>query len=513
MRYCNALIFMKKLMLSLIAALLLAFLMPASVSAASDCSVDKVDFFAELRSNGNALITENWTVTFNGKADSFVREIIIPEDNFEKFSQIYDLSVSIDGNGCSEVAGAASSVNGTYSVEKKEDRYVISCFMQSENETRTFSLRYVQSGVVKMYENKAYFYSTVSNADSNLLCRNVTVTVRTPKKCFAEDFSIVESGSLIGQKSDGKVVFNAVNSVGLIKTGISMPANVFDTSVLPVIVDDNTVEIILLVVFCVIFAAAAGFGIFYALNYRRLFRIRWEKKCRKTAHSESSYKMLNSIQKTLSPARILCIVSEKMVSGADLFVVTFLDLLSRGYIQASAEGFTVSQTSQSDSVGRSIDKAEQIVLDFFGTEKWKKTVTRPKRFFYVVEKFNRKVRFVSPFYEITPEGKKMTGRCFELKLSASRYEFILPEEISDDIFKSGKYTAFDLIISLLNEYALSQNSQLDKMGAEKFKRNMFMLRDVYEEGKSIVAQEELERKEQKKLKKKNLVIDDDIDSQ
>lgn len=253
MRYCNALIFMKKLMLSLISALLLAFLMPASVSAASDCSVDKVDFSAELRSNGNALITENWTVTFNGKADSFVREIIIPEDNFEKFSQIYDLSVSIDGNGCSEVAGAASSVNGTYSVEKKEDRYVISCFMQSENETRTFSLRYVQSGVVKMYENKAYFYSTVSNADSNLLCRNVTVTVRTPKKCFAEDFSIVESGSLIGQKSDGKVVFNAVNSVGLIKTGISMPADVFDTSVLPVIVDDNTVEIILLVVFCVIF--------------------------------------------------------------------------------------------------------------------------------------------------------------------------------------------------------------------------------------------------------------------
>ena len=512
LRCINAFIFMKKLRVCLIFALLLAFLMPASVSAASDASVDKVDFSAELRSNGNALITENWTVTFSGKSDGFVREIIIPEDNFEKFNEIYDLSVSIDGNGSSEVAGD-SSANGTYSVEKKDDRYVISCFMQSENETRTFTLRYVQSGVVKMYNNKAYFYSTVSNADSNLLCRNVTVTVRTPKKCFAEEFSIVESGALIGQKSDGKVVFNAVNAVGLIRTGISMPSDVFDTSVLSVSVDDNTFEIVMLVVSCVIFAAAAGFGIFYALNYRRLFRLRWEKKCRKTAHSESSYKMLNSIQKTLSPARILCIVSEKTVSGADLFVVTFLDLLERGYIQASAEGFTVSQTSGTDSIGRSIDKAEQIVLDFFGTEKWKKTVTRPKRFFYVVEKFNRKVKFVSPFYEFTPEGKKITGRCFELKLSASRYEFVLPEEISDDIFKSGKYTAFELIISLLNEYALYLNSELDKTGVEKFKRNMFMLRDAYEEGKSIVMQEELERKEQKKLKKKNLVIDYDIDSQ
>ena len=512
LRYFTALIFMKKLRACLIVALMLAFLMPASVFAASDASVDKVDFSAELRSNGNALITENWTVTFNGKADSFVREIVIPEDNFEKFSQIYDLSVSIDGNGCSEVAGD-SAVNGTYSVEKKEDRYIIRCFIQSENETRTFSLRYVQSGVVKIYNNKAYFYSTVSNADSNLLCRNVTVTVRTPKKCFAEDFSIVESGSLIGQKSDGKVVFNAVNAVGLIKTGISMPADVFDTSVLAVIVDDNTVEIVILVALFVIVAAAAGFGIFYTLNYRKLFRLRWEKKCRKTAHSESSYKMLNSIQNTLSPARILFIVSEKTLSGADLFVVTFLDLMERGYIQASPEGFAISQTSQVDSVGRSIDKAEQIVLDFFGTEKWKKTVTRPKRFYYVVEKFNRKVRFVSPFYEFTPEGKKIAGRCFELKLSASRYEFIFPEEISDDIFRSGKYTAFDLIISLLNEYALSLNSELEKTGVEKFKRNMFMLRDAYEEGKSIVMQEELERNEQKKLKKKNLVIDDDIDSQ
>ena len=487
--------------------------MPASVFAVSDASVDKVDFSAELRSNGNALITENWTVTFSGKSDCFVREIKIPEDNFEKFNQIYDLTVSIDGNGCSEVTDSSSLVNDTYSVEKTDDRYIIRCFIQSENETRTFSLRYVQTGVVKIYNNRAYFYSTVSNADSNLLCRNVTVTVRTPKKCFAEDFSIVEAGSLIGQKSDGKVVFNAVNSFGLIRTGISMPSDVFNASGLSVIVDDNTVEIVVLVILCVIFAVSAGFGIFYALNYRRLFRNRWEKKCRKAAHSESSYKMLNSIQKTLSPARILRIVSEKTVSGADLFVVTFLDLLKRGYIQASAEGFTVSQTSQSDSVGRSIDKAEQIVLDFFGSEKWKKTVTRPKRFFYVVEKFNRKVRFVSPFYEFTPEGKKIAGRCFELKLSASRHEFVLPEEISDDIFRSGKYTALDLIISLLNEYALSQTSEVEKTGIEKFKRNMFVLRDTYEEGKNIVMQEELERKEQRKMKKKNLVIDDDIDSQ
>lgn len=486
--------------------------MPATAFAASEYSVDKVDFTAELRSDGSVLITEVWTVTFSGKADGFSREIRVPENNFELFKDIGDISVSVDGNGCSEVSDSLA-VSGTYSVERTENSYIINWNMPSENETRTFSLRYVQTGIVKLYNNEAYFFSTVVNEDNNLLCRNVTVKVKTPKKCFSEDFRIIESGSLAGQKTDSEVVFSAVNSVGLIRIGLAMPASVFDTSVLTVIVDDNRLEIAIVVVLSVLFVALAGFGIYYALNYRRKFRLHWEKKCRKKAHKESSYSSLTEILKKFSPARILNIVTDETVSGADMFIVTILDLSERGYIQLSADGFSVSENSYSDSIKRPLDKNERTVLEFFSSGKWEKISSKPKRFYRMVERFNKKVQFVYPVFAMTSEGKRIVNRCFELKLSAKRYEFVLPEEISDDILKGGKYSAFDLIISLLNEYNLSRSSGFEKTGIERFRRNMFLLREPYETGKEIVQKEEFEKQQQKKAKKKNMVIDDDFDSQ
>lgn len=503
---------MKKFTVGLIFALLFVFLMQTTAFGASDYSVDKVDFTAELRSDGSALITEEWTVTFSDESDGFSREIIIPEENFEIFNDIRDISVSVDGNGCSEVSDT-SAVSGTYTLEKTEDRYSVKWFMPSKNETRTFSLRYVQTGTVKLYNDRAYFYCTVANEENNLLCRNVTVTVKTPTECYAEDFSIVESGSLAGKKSDSEVVFSAINAAGHIKTGLSMPSSLFDASALTVIVDDNRAEIAVIVVACVVFATVAGSGVFYALNYRKIFRKRWEKKCRRKAHSESSYEAQYNLLKTLSPARIINIVSGLTVSGADLFIVTFLDLLERGYIKASADGFSVSENSDTDSVKRPLDKNEKMILDFFGTDKWQKTVSKPKKFFVLAERFNKKIPFVYPFFTFTSEGKKSIRRCYELELSAKRHEFVLPEEISDDIFKGGKYTAFDLIISLLNEYELSVLSDFEKTGVERFKRNMFVLRETYEEGKKITEKEESEKLKQKKLENKKTVIDDDIDSQ
>ena len=503
---------MKKLQICLIVVLLLCVLMPTTAFGTSAYSVDKVEFTAELKSDGSALITEEWTVTFSGKSDGFSREIRKSEDNFELFKNIGDISVSVDGNGCSEVSDS-SAVSGTYSVQQAEDSYIICWNMPSDNETRTFSLRYVQTGIVKLYNNEAYFYSTVVNEGSNMLCRNVTVKVKTPKKCFFEDFRVIESGSLAGQKSDSEIIFNAVNSVGLVKIGIAMPGSVFDTSLLTVIVDDDRLELAVVVILCVILAVVAAFGTYYVLNYRKKFRQHWEKKCRKKAHSESSYSALSGILKKFSPARIINIVTPETLSGADLFIVTILDLAERGYIKLTADGFSVSESSDSDFIKRPLDKNEKTVLEYFSSGKWEKTNSKPKRFYHMIEKFNRKVQFVSPFFALTADGKKIIRRCFELKLSAKRHEFVLPEEISDDILKGGKYSSFDLIISLLNEYNLSLSPDFEKPGVERFKRNMFLLREPYADGELIVAQEEFEKQQQKKMKKKKMVIDDDLDSQ
>jgi hypothetical protein len=122
---------------------------------------------------------------------------------------------------------------------------------------------------------------------------------------------------------------------------------------------------------------------------------------------------------------------------------------------------------------------------------------------------------VNPFYAVTENGKKVLSRCFELRLSAKRHEFILPEEISDDFLRNGKYTVIDLVVSLLNEYDYSQKVDYKKPDVSKFSYNMFMLRDIYETGRQINEKRELEilrLKQMQKNKKKNTGRYDDIDS-
>ena len=103
--------------------------------------------------------------------------------------------------------------------------------------------------------------------------------------------------------------------------------------------------------------------------------------------------------------------------------------------------------------------------------------------------------------------------CFEMKLSASRHEFVTPEEISDDFIRGGKYTVPDLIASVLNEYTLSGRKDFVKPDTSKYKRNMFMLREIYEKGRDISERKEMELLMQKKNRRKRTETDDDFDSE
>ena len=209
------------------------------------------------------------------------------------------------------------------------------------------------------------------------------------------------------------------------------------------------------------------------------------------------------------------IVSECTSNEADKFIVTVLDLVKRGYIIPSADGFSVSLSSDKDTVKRPFDKSEKRIIEIFSTDKWQTVLSRPKRFYSVTEKFNRSIPFVSPFYMLVPENRKHIRRCFEMKLSAGYHEFILPEEISDDMFRDGKYTSAELLISLFNEYELSLSENLNNSNSDKYKYNLFVLRELYDNGKKIAIEEEVSRQMQKKQKKgkKETVNDDGSDTQ
>lgn len=487
----------------------------STASGASALTVDRLDYTAELRSDGCAYVTEVWTVSFNGEYDGFSREIVIPEDNFELFGEIRDVTVSVDGNLCS-LTSADDALSGTYSLEKSENSYKIRWHLTGDNATHVFSLRYLKTASVKLYDERAYFYTTVINdSDEYGICRDVSVTLKTQKKCFPEDFTVVESGSLAGKKSDSEIVFNADNSAGLIKVAVSLPQGVFDVQSLPVIVDDTRAETAIVVIACILTAAIVVAGWFYFRNFRRIFRARQEKKCRKKVYKESSYEAQADVLRFVSPARIMTLVSDSTLSGADRFIVTVLELIKRGYIETDGNGFSSTYTSFTDSVKRPLDRFEREVIELFGTEKWQKVILRPRRFYAVAEKMYKKIPFLTPSMLFTPDGRRLVSLCFELKLSAKRHEFTAPEEISDDFFRNGKYTSADLLISLFNEYDLSSAKDFSKGDADKFRYNLFLLRDTYDEGRKIAFDEEVRRRMQKSKKHKirKTVTDDDNDTQ
>ena len=485
---------MKKAVCVIMIMLLSVFIMPtAAFGASSTYTVDKVDFNVELSSDGNALVSEEWTVTVpEGCQECFGRDIMIIDDNLERISGISDLSVSVDGNICTEETGDVLR-KGTYFYTETEDSYSVSWYIP-EAGTHVFSVRYIQSDAVKLYKNKAYFYCRAVNEGSELICRNVTVKITTPSECFAENFEIVEAGSLAGEKADSGVTFSASNTAGLVKVGIAMPSDVFDTSALTVIIDDDRAEIAVSAVLGVILVLLAIYGILFALKYKKILRTRREKQCKKRVLDEPVERVQRAVFDKMSPACVLNTVLPALPDESDFFTVTALELFLRGYISVSADGFSSSETSMTDHCRRPLDKNEKRVIRLFGQSRWEELLSSPKDFYTEIQSFNKNVGYLSPVNDFTAKGKKLVRRCFEIKLSAKRFEYVAPQEISDSLFRNSKYTAGDLVISVINEYNLSLEPDYEQPSDVSFERNMFMFRDIYAEGKKLYLKQKAEEK-------------------
>lgn len=468
----------------------------AALGASSDYTVDKLDISVEMLSTGSALVSEEWTVTVDENcSECFGRDIYIIDDNFERISGISDISVSLDGNICAEETGDVLRT-GTYFYTENENSYSVRWYIP-EAGTHVFSVRYIQSDAVKLYKNKAYFYFRAVNEDSSLICRNVTVKISTPGQCYAENFEIAESGSLAGEKTDGSVTFSASNTAGLVKVGIAVPAELFDTSALTLIIDDDRAEIVLSVIFAVIFILAVAYGVYFALRYKQILRKRREKKCKKKVLDEPVEKVQRMVFSKLSPAQVLNTVLPSVPDESDFFTVTALDLYLRGYINITSDGFSSNEKSMTDHCGRALDKNEKRVIRLFGQSRWEELVSSPKAFYEEICSFNKNIGYLSPLAELTAKGRKLIRRCFELKLSAKRFEYVTPEEISDSFFRNSKYTIGDLVISVINEYTLSLDTDFRKPSTENFKHNLFMFRNIYSEGEMIYLREKEEQKKQK----------------
>lgn len=492
---------MKRIFLIFITILWVLMLSTVTSGASASHTVDKVDIVADLRSDGSVLVTEEWTVTVPEACDEcFIRDIVIVDDNFERITAVTDMSVSLDGNTCTEGMGESLEY-GEYFYEKTDGTYSVMWYIP-EAGTHTFSIRYIQTGAVKLYNGKAYFYFRAVNDDSSMICRNMTVTVNAPAVCYGEDFEILEAGTLAGEKKDGSIIFTAANTAGLVKIGVAMPDELFNSSGITVIVDDSRGQVAVTVILIIVLVAVSAYGVYFAFNYKKIILKSRMKKAKNKVIPEKFDRLQRYVFRAVGPAKLLNTVLDGITDKSDYFTVTLLDLVNRGYIKASADGFTAKEVSETDSIKRPLDENEKRIIRLFSSGRWSELITSPKVLYNEVEAFNKKIGMVMPFVEFSPKGKKLVSYCFELRLTAKRFEFITPEEISDVFFRTDRYNICDLVVSLINEYDSSCNEAFEKPSTDNFKYNMFMFRDVYLQGEKLEL-ELIEARKQAKQRKKN----------
>ena len=489
------------LAVALAVLLLMSLSLAASASFSGDSAVTSVTVDAVLRADGSAVVSESWELSFSENSDgSFSRVIPKNQDSeLDSFGSINDISVSVDGNICT-LNGNEPMRSGQYSLQDGEDSILIQWYPATNNGVHSYSLRYILTDAVKLYKDRAYYNISVSNEGQIL--SNVTLRITAPEKCYSDEILIAEAGVLAGKKFDGGVEFSAPNTSGTIGAAITMPATIFDTGVLHSVADNSGIKLAITVVLIVLLVIVLAIVIRYFVMRNKLFRERWLKRCKRAPLNESLESSGKYVLRKLSPADVLFIVSDGVVSQADYFIVTALDLAYRGYITVESDGFVAMDKSDEDMFIRRLSDNEHLVLDCF-RDNIEKLISNPEEFFISVNGFNKKIKGAGLFTTFTKDGNKLIRRAFEMRILSKRYDFVPCEEISDDFFSTKRYTPTDLIISVINEYYNSLNEDFIKPDVSRFQKNLFMLRDTYRLGERAYNKRMALKKQKKTMEERD----------
>lgn len=134
-------------------AILTWLLIPLKAEARS-YNIDKAQFDINIISNGDALVTETWTLDYTGEYSRFYKEFNqLDITNIEKCEMLLS-SVKINGIETSQIWEAPSNrVDNTYYIEPTPKGVQLNMYKNANNEVITYEMTYILKGIVKGIEN------------------------------------------------------------------------------------------------------------------------------------------------------------------------------------------------------------------------------------------------------------------------------------------------------------------------------------------------------------------------
>lgn len=463
---------MKKVILSFILVLMLVFsVFTVTVSAIPSDTIEKADFNAYLNADGTVNVTEKWTVSYINAGNYFYRNIdVYGNENsmtlLQKYDEIKDVNVKIDGNIAPE---AANDIN-TYSFEKSSDgkSYEIKINCPSAQTTREYEISYTVTGALKKKSGNAVFSFVFIGDTFMSTSNNVTATVHFPDG--TEKITVAEESS--GIVDNNRVIFSSKFVNGIFAVEVSADKDVFDNGALVSYsaAKENMVKIknvmisVLPWIVAVIFAALV---IVLLLLSDRIKRFSLERNALKLLKNEENavslslskdvsaceaYKMLRPLSRAKPKS-----TSKKVPA---LFAMAVLECIEKGYIVPDDDILIVG-TPKHD-----VPAYIMSVLNFL------KTFSEKKNNRYVIDKnFAEKVNaecvarydivanYLATFYSLIPEvnskffrnkqNKETYENAYIVKVKATeiKHKPTFAQCLSDVI--SGKKTGESVIFSML----------------------------------------------------------------
>lgn len=123
-------------------------------------TINSADFNILINDDGSATVTETWDVTYQkGQFTRFYKNILMSLPESEHFYGIENFTASIDGVPCPTTNDTTGRPDGHVALTKNGKIATYELFKKSENQTRRFQVNYTLPEIIKLVNNKYYFFS------------------------------------------------------------------------------------------------------------------------------------------------------------------------------------------------------------------------------------------------------------------------------------------------------------------------------------------------------------------
>ncbi len=171
----------KNILISWMLILLLWMILPVEVLADEDLTIPQWDVKAVLLKDGDLEIVEDITFEFKDDYNGVFREIILHNTGGVIDIQVKELE-GPHGIPYQKVAGAKKGDQGVFLVKEESDKVVIQIFRPSEDERRTFQIRYRIKDVAVVYNDIGELYYKFLGEENQTPIGRFTVDIHLPDK-------------------------------------------------------------------------------------------------------------------------------------------------------------------------------------------------------------------------------------------------------------------------------------------------------------------------------------------